>query len=516
MASGLKALHDIDRAISKARGSVSKAAKLPSQASSALADVSRKQLKAYESIAKVRLEMIEDGEGDGALGYVDRQAVKLLTAHEKEEQRLIEKADASLDKITALETARRAQEKTVEKAVLAYDKGAEACQNKLVINPDYIALINEAEDAEATTERAIAKQELAEGEVEEKGAPYRSDPYFQYLQKRRYGTKQAKGWFLTKMFDGILARRGRYRDAALNYQRLTDIPLRLARHVENLEVKEQGAQLALKTAEEDALVKAGVTKLKEKSLSAQVKLDAIDARLEAAETEHQNLRAAQSSISAGDSAPYKEAIALLVNTLERKDGPSLRRLAAQTISRDDDLAVGDLIDLSRHARDLEEDQRESKKILGKYQKTLGELEALRRKFKNRRYDAPNSQFPGSFGGSLLGSLLGQLIGGMLSSNDLWRQIERAQRTVRRRSDVDFGGIDWSEAMRLPRNSGGFGGGIFGGSSGGRSSGGWGGSTRRAPRRRPRTRMPRAPRRRAPRARTPKRKSSGGFRTGGGF
>ena len=209
-------------------------------------------------------------------------------------------------------------------------------------------------------------------------------------------------------------------------------------------------------------------------------------------------------MSAGDSAPYKEAIALLVNTLERKDGPSLRRLAAQTVSRDDDRAVGDLIDLSRHARDLEEDQRESKKILGKYQKTLAELEALRRKFKNRRYDAPNSQFPGSFGGSLLGALLGQLIGGMLSSNDVWRKIERAQRTVRRRSGVDFGGIDWSEAMRLPRNSGGFG-------------GGRGGSPRRAPRRKPSARMPRMPRAPRPRApRIPRGRSGGGFRTGGGF
>ena len=506
MGSGLKALHDIDRAISKARKNVSEAAKLPQRASRALADVSRKQAAAYEGIAKLRLDLIESGKENGELGYVDRQAVKLLAAHDKEEGRLAKKADASLAKIDTLETKRRAQEKLVAGAVLAYDKAAEACQKKLVVDPDYIALLAAVETAEATTERASTKQELAQEDVETKGAPYRADPYFNYLSRRNYGTKDAKGWFLTRWFDGLIARHLKYRDAAMNYRRLTDIPKRLAAHTNALEVKEETARTALKDAEQAMLVREGVTGARKKSLTAQTKLETIDAQISAQEDNHQTLRAQQAKVSAGDSAPYQEAIDLLVNTLKRKDVPGLRRLAAQTVSRDDDLAVGVLIDLSRHASDLEDDQQESRKLLEKYQRSLAEMEALRRKFKNRRYDAPSSQFPA---GSLVGTLLGQLLAGMLSSGDVWRQIERAQRTVRRHSDMDFGGIDWTEAMRLPRNSGGIGGGIFGGSSRGPRSGG---STRRRPRTK-RTRMPRAPRPRAPRA--PSRKS-GGFRTGGGF
>ena len=506
MATGLKALHDIDRAISKARRNVSDAAKLPQRASRALADVSRKQAAAYEGIAKLRLDLIESGKDGGELGYVDRQAVKLLAVHDKEEGRLAKKADASLAKIDTLETKRRAQEKLVATAVDAYDKAAEACQKKLVADPDYIILLAAVETAEATTERADAKQELAQEEVETKGAPYRGDPYFNYLSRRRYGTKDAKGWFLTRWFDGRLARRLKYRDSAMNYRRLTDIPKRLAAHVTALEGKEEAARTALKNAEQSMLVKEGVTGARKKSLAAQTKLETIDAQISAQEDNHQALRAEQAKVSAGDSAPYQEAIDLLVNTLKRKDVPGLRRLAAQTVSRDDDRAVGDLIELSSHARDLEDDQQESRKLLEKYQRSLAEMEKLRRKFKTRRYDAPSSQFPS---GSLVGTLLGQLLAGMLSSGDVWRQIERAQRTVRRHSDMDFGGIDWTEAMRLPRNSGGFGGGIFGGSS--RSSRGSrsGGTTRR----RPRTRRPRMPR--APRPRAPRRKS-GGFRTGGGF
>ena len=518
MASGRKTLHEIDRAISKARKQVAQASELPGRASAALADVSRKQAASYGEIAKLRLELIDKGEG-GELGYVDRQAAKLLAAHEKEEARLAKKADASLAKIDKLEAERRAQETVVEKAVEAYDKAAEACQKKLVVDPSYIALLKAVETAEATTERADAKQALAAEDVEEKGAAYRNDPYFQYLQKRKFGTREAKGWFLTKMLDGWIARRGNYREAALNYKRLTDIPVRLARHVEDLELKEEAARVTLKEAEEKALVKQGVTAKKTASLKAQAKLDGIDDKLEQAETNHQAIRSEQAQVGAGDSAPYREAIALLVNSLERQDLPSLRRLASQTISREDDRAIGDLIELSRNAKELEEDQKDSRRLIEKYQRSLGELEQIRRKFKSRRYDAPSSTFTSN----LIAALLGQMLSGVLSGGDVWRQIERAQRTVRRRSDGDFGGIDWGEAMRLPRSSGGiFGsggsrrssGGVFGGGSD--PFGGWGrgggGSSRRTRRS--------TPSRRAPRPRMPRARSGasrrGGFKTGGGF
>lgn len=496
MASGLKALHDIDKAIATARAHVTQAAKLPGRASESLAEVRRKRAKAYSEIAAVRLETIEDGDGDGALGYVDRQAEKLLAAHAKEEARLLRKADASLAKITKLEAARRAQEVVVEAAIKAYEKAADACQKKLKRDPDYQALERAEEVAETTILRARAKQELAEADVKEKGAPYRNDPYFNYLQRRRYGTKDAKGWFLTKWLDGILARRGNYREAALNYKKLTDIPGRLAGHVEDLIEKHQAAEQALEMAEQAALKREGVTKLKQASLSAQKKLDKIDRDIEQSEEEHQAIRSEQARVGSGDSAPYREAVELLVNTLKRKNLPGLKRLAAQTVSRDDDRAISHIVALNRQAEDLQDDQKEAQVLLEKYQDSLGNLEKLRRKFKNRRYDAPTSEFPSR---GLIGTLLMQLVSGMVSSGEVWRQIERAQRTVQRRRNSGlgggFGGGDWGEAMRLPRRSGGMG-------------GGWGGgrSTRRRrssiPRR---TSMPRAPRR-----------SSGGFRTGGGF
>lgn len=202
----------------------------------------------------------------------------------------------------------------------------------------------------------------------------------------------------------------------------------------------------------------------------------------------------------GESGPYQKALVLLSKALSRKSLPSLNRIAAQTQTRDDDLAIESLRELEETAEDLQDDRVEAKQLVKSYQKRLKELETVRRRFKKKRYDAPSSVFEN---GTMLGALLGQVLVGALEGDDFWRQLERAQRTVRRYSDEDFGGGDWTEGLRLPRSTG----------------GSWGGASRR------RTSIPRRPRQTLPRVNIPRsrpRRSSGagrrpgGFRTGGGF
>ena len=461
MASGLQTLHDIDTAISKARRAVTEASALPKRAAKALADVQRARASAYDQIAKDRIALIEAGSG-GDLGYVDRQAEKLLDAHDIEEARLSEKIDASLAAISDIEARRRAQESAVTKAVDIYDKAVSSAEAKILKDPDYQAAVKKTEDLAATALRAQDKLTIAQQDETTKGEPYRNDPFFAYLSGRQYGTRDAKGWFLTKALDGWVARISNYRKAAENYRRLTAIPVRLAAHVALLERNATAQDLALQKLEDEMLRREGVHDLHEASMKAQQALDAIDQELEAAETAHQDLRAQHTAMTSGQSGPYNEAIALLSETLARKDLPSLRRLAAQTQTRSDDAAIEDLRELSRTAKDLRDDQSEAVRLVKKYQRTLSDLENVRRRFKQRRYDAPSSSFKND---DLIMRVLGQLLVGAISGNDLWRTLERAQRTLKRYSDTDFGGIDWTEGLRLPRNTGGFGG----------TGGGWGGS-----------------------------------------
>ena len=531
MSTGLSILHQLDGAISKARARAEDSAALSARAGDALIDLQRKQASAFDHIARERLEILENGEDGGELGYVDRQAAKLLDQHEAALTKAEAEITDSQKTIETLEAERRGQESLTAKAIDAYDKAAAKAEADLLKDPDYNTQLDTVERLESTVSRAEEKLALAKADEVSKGEPYRQDLFFTYLQKRGYGTKTAKGWFLTKWLDSGVARLAAYRQAAENYRRLTAIPLRLENHVEALEGDVMAAQHALQKLEADWLVSQGVKAKHEASLDAQKTLDEIDTKIAETEEVHANLLSARSTLIAGEAGPYKEALALLSDTLSHQKISKLRRLAAQTRTREDDAAVEALRELSGAQEDLTADQREAKNLLGKYQKTLSDLQAVRQNFKARRFDAPSSSFKRA---DLIRALMTQVLGGERSGKDLWTQITRNQRTNKRYSDTDFGGIDWTEGLRLPRQTRGYGrrnsgidiGDVFGvlegiARSGSSRSGGWGRSYPTT-RRRSRTSIPRRPRQSLPKVRLPKSggfgggRRRGGFKTGGGF
>jgi len=454
MASGQKTLHQIDAALRQARSAVSEAAALSQRASDALVKTRQREAENFMQIAKDRLDLIEDGKG-GSLGYIDREVEKRLKAHRQEETLAAKKVDASETVLRGYEDARRKQEKVVIKAIDSYDKAVAASEAALLKDDAYLAQINRVEEAEATVVRAEEKLELARQDEIEKGKPYLEDSFFTYLQNRAYGTKDAKGWFLTKWLDGWIARKVDYRQAAENYRRLTDIPKRLDAHVDFLDDQIGIEQEALQAIEAARLESDGVNALRQKSLEAQSKLDELDKDIETHEAAHQTLVETHISISAGQSGPMKEAMEALTRALKKMDRRSLSKLAAQTQTITDDRAIDVLRDISETAQDLSDDKSEADRLLRKYQKSQKELAAVRQRFKSRRYDAPSSTFKND---DLILRILGQVVAGALSGGDLWRQLERAQRTLKRYSDIDFGGVDWEDAFRLPRSTGGIGGG----------------------------------------------------------
>ncbi|WP_371396278.1 hypothetical protein [Fretibacter rubidus] len=518
MASGLKTLHQIDAALRQARGAVSEASDLSRRASEALAKTRAREAESFAQIAQDRLDLIKDG-GGGELGYIDRQLEKYLDAHKIEEADALAAVTEAETSLRAIEDARRKQEKRVTKAIDDYDKAAATSEAALLKDPAYQAQIDKVEAAEATVVRAEEKLALAREDEVAKGKPYREDAFFSYLQKRGYGTKHHKGWVLTKALDSWVARIANYRDAAENYRRLTDIPKRLASHVDYLHDQIEIEQKGLQAIEAQRLETDGVNAMKKASLDAQAELESIDADITKAESGLEKTSAHLAAISAGETGAMAEAMTALTNHLQGLKRRDLSRLAAQTQTRDDDRAIEALRNMAEASEDLSDDKAEADKLLKKYQRTQKELEAVRARFKSRRYDAPSSTFKND---DLIMRVLGQLLVGAISGNDLWRTLERAQRTIKRYSDTDFGGIDWTEGLRLPRNTGG-----FGGRSGG-SSGGWGGG--RSRRRTSRTSLPRMPRRSLPRIpsgggfgggrsggfKIGGGRSGGGFKTGGGF
>lgn len=492
MASGHKTLHEIDRAISRARKAVDEAHILAERAARAMADVRLKETAQYAQIARDRLDLIAEGGGRGSLGYVDRQAKKHLSDFDRDHARAdtaITKARKALEK---LESDRRIQEDHVNEAVNAYDKAAAAAEKKLLSDPEYNTHIARVDELEAMVVRATEKQALAETDEVEKGKVFLSDPFFTYLQSRRYGTEDAKGWFLTKALDGWVAGLINYRQAAENYRRLTAIPVRLTRHVERLQTQVETARDVLEQMEANKLVAEGATALHEKSLKLQTKLDVIDDKIDAAEAKHTEALLYQERLAAGETGPLKTAIESMTEVFAKTNHRTLQRLTAQTTTLSDDKAMETLRSLSDTAQELADDHEETRKLSRKYRETLKDLEKVRKRFKSKRFDAPSSDF---VNGLLVTKLLGQVLAGALDGDDFWKQLKRLQRTLKRYSDYDFGGVDWTEGLRLPRPSGRHG--------------------RVSIPRTPTFRLPRSPRVRTPHIRKP-RIRTGGFRTGGGF
>ncbi len=539
MSAGLSILHRIDAAIVSARGHVGEASQLPKRAGQALLDLQREQAAALAQLAKDRLDIIEDG-GGGDLGYVDRQAEKLLDEHAASLTQMNARILDSQKAIEALEKSRRAQEVKTAKAVDGYDKAAAKAEAALLVDDTYNQRLAQVDALERTVVRAEEKLGLAQEDEAAKGAPYREDAFFTYLQKRGYGTKNHKGWFLTRWLDNGVARLVDYRKSAENYRRLTAIPTRLAAHVERLEDEVIAAQDALQKVEADWLVSQGVSAKHKASIEAQKTLDAIDTDLADAESSHAANLSTQAQLVSGASGPYKEAVTLLSDTLSRQNPATLARLASQTQTRDDDIAAERLRELSHMQADLAADHKQAQALLARYQGRLSGLESVRQNFKARRFDAPSSVFKRE---DLIAALIAQVLAGGRTAKDLWTQIKRAQTTVKRYSDNDFGGGDWTEGLRLPRSSRGrsrgYGrsngpdwGDIFGGMGSGGGIGGRRPQRSQRPRRtRRRTSIPRRPRQTLPKISFPKGgggfggfggggfgggRRGGGFKTGGGF
>ncbi len=486
MQSGLDILHDIDQAIHQTRQAVNELAQLPARTAAQFADVERKRAAAYNLIARERLKLVESG-GGGALGYADEQAEQLLETHHAKIDHINDQIDRQLTALKALEMDRRALEKAAHKAVDTYDKAAAKAEAQILKTADYQAQFNIVQKLEGQARRAFDKLSIAQKDEAEKGKAYLQDPFFSYLHNRAYGTHQAKGWFLTRWLDRWVAALCDYPKAFQNYQRLKAIPERLKAHAQSLENQIAQEKTKLEALEAQMLDAQGVTTLHNASLEQQSKLDQCDEKIAEHEKTYHTLLQTRTELLSGEIGPYRKALSLLAHTLEKQDLPDLERLALQTLSPHDDTAIEQIRTLSDLSEALKEDHRETQILMQKHQHRLAELEQLRRKFKQQRYDAPASSFKH---GELIRLLLRQLLAGAITAFEVWQQIERAQRTHPRYSDHGFGGKDWTEGLRRPRNTGG---------------------ARRVPQRRSST--SRKPRQSLPKIKSPR---GGGFRTGGGF
>ena len=133
--------------------------------------------------------------------------------------------------------------------------------------------------------------------------------------------------------------------------------------------------------------------------------------------------------------PFPWSPATDSGAFEREDLLTLYDYARATATAEDDLLVRELEADNQHIREIGESLAEQKRVRERHYNRLQELEGVRRRFKQQRYDSVHSGFRNE---GLVGMILGQFLQGTVTAQELWRTLEREQRYRRMDANPDFG------------------------------------------------------------------------------
>ncbi len=497
MISGRQTLASIDQALDGERAKMQENEQRIEALSAGLVERQQADAQDFRELAKVRVDLLAGGELVKHIDRAEQQVLTLLESREAAAQELSVRIRAAEDTRKSLEAERADRAAQVDRAAETVDEAQANTQARLDTQADYQAQRERATEAERTAMHAAEKAANSEQEQEYKGDSYRRDPLFMYLWERKFGLPGYDANPLARWLDGKVARLIGFADARADFARLMEIPLRLRAHAGGLRLAAEKEFQTLNKLDTAAREADGIPALEAQLEQQQAKLDAIDERILAAESGHQELLDQQAEFATGDDENTRRAVEYLAAEFRRDDLMELRREALATPFPDDDLIVSRMLEREDEGRRTEASIKGLKETLAQHRKRLSELGSVRTEFKRHRYDRSGSSFSD---GAMVALMLGNFLNGMLDQRSLWKVLQEQQRYRTRRSNPTFGsggfgrGTPWGggagDLHDLRDIVGGLGRGGFG--RGGIGGGGRGGGGSRGG------------------------SGGGGFRTGGGF
>jgi hypothetical protein len=525
--SGPDALRSLDEALRDVRREEDEIAKRLAHSAELITKMREQEGELLTSLARVRLDPATQAELAGQIGQAELKAREMLKTHGED-------LTASTSKLSALDAdiAKAIAERTkLQDEATRRNTELKALSDKvrpqLATDPAFAKKLAGAKDLAAIAAESLRKTTQAEADREQKGRPYRDDPLFMYLWNAGFGTKTYRANNLVAWLDGIIANMVGFPEARPNFAMLNEIPLRLREHAERQEQNAKAGGDELTALENDAIDAAGGKEAR----AAMEKVTADIARLDENVVQLQDQRdealKVQRELAQGSDPAFAAAIAGLAQALGREDLQTLLAEARATKTGQDDTIVAQIDDVRRRVKEEDEETLDHKQRLKTLAARRRELEDIQYEFKKQGFDNPRSSFGKD---DLVGDMLNDFLRGGISAANYWDQWRRSQRwsgprddwnfdqrfgppdsdTERKwRDDVDtrkdnpWGDFSWPDNSftggKSTKGYGGPGGGwgrITFGNSGGGSSGG--GSFSR------------------PRTGSSGSRTSGGFKTGGGF
>lgn len=491
MLSGRETLGHINATLKSARGEMGRLEQELQRTSDAVARNRMAQTAALKHLAGVRLDEIASGNIRQHLDGVDYQVEQLLEQRAGEMAKLEQQIRRTEAEREALETQRDEQHEVVDAKARTLAEREAAVQANLNDDGEFQDQLAATRAADAIAVSAADKAAMAEADRNAKGAPYESDELFSYLWSRGYGTSEYSAGALARFLDGWVARLCGYEEARQNYWMLLEIPKRLDAHADRVRAAADDELGRLQALEQVAAKAGGVVAASASLAEAEEIQDEIDVKISEQEEALNRLRTELSQYAVAEDEYSVKCLQVLAEAMGRRNILQLTSMAGSTLTPEDDALVDELRQLRRADDQLQSELRQHRDMLQEQHRRQQELESVRRKFKNSRYDDLRSTFDK---GDLLVMMMRQVLGGGVEGGALWDAIRRQQRYQ------DVGGA-WPDF-----GSGGI---VRGGRRGQMRPPTWhwpGGNTGRG-RRGGGFRLPRAPR---------SSRSRGGFRTGGGF
>ncbi len=398
------------------------------------------RLAALRRLAAIRAR---DASADGVIDEADNLAHQVRGILEARLRTVkgLEERQAKAEAERATQVARQ-DELTRRIAVLEeqIDTFGAAARASLAQDKAHIALSEDHAALEATLAKAVEKAEQVTRDEHEKGLPYRNDPLFMYLWRREFGSPRYQASGLVRMLDEWVAGLVRYSDARANYALLTEIPVRLRAHAEDLRRQVQATKAARDEIEAQRTRElAGGDLIAELRRERERQAD-LDNELERITSELTETGSQLRIYAKGEDQSFIAAVAAYATFLEREP---LRRLigqAAATETKEDDAVVEDVRRLGQAIDDLEAGNVNRRRRLDQIAERQVELARLASNFRRQRYDDVGSEFND---GPRVEDLLQMLLRGAITAADYWMCMQQQQHWRHRPGDP------WRRQSGLP-------------------------------------------------------------------
>ena len=474
--SAREALRSMEKAISGARHEEDRITEMLRSAVDDAARLRQEKAEALKALARIRLEHIAADETLGRLDSAERRALEALERHSLTVSDAAIAVNEARDELARAEEARNVAAMAAEAAVAAVDALVDETYARMIDNPEWTRQTEVLQAAEARAAAADEKAAQAEADREEKRKPYEADPLFMYLWNRSYKSSDYKATGLVRMLDDWVAGLVRYADARANYAMLTEIPVRLRAHADDLAQRAQIERARLEEMEADRIRTLAGGDLFAELRAARDRQDSHNKELEAVTSELRETGNQLHVYAKGEDQSFKSAVGAYAKFLEQENIVRLMSEAYRTATSEDDRIVDSVKRLKRDLEDIEKDNAERRRRLDRLASRKQELERVSANFRRRRYDDVGSEFDDDLD---LDDWLEMLMRGAISAAEYWARTRSKQRWRQRPGDP------WRRQSGLPP---------FGGWPGG-LGGSWGGGGSRS---------------------GGSRRGGGDFETGGGF